>query len=91
MYHSIRLVGYYWPGIMADCLKLKLVMAAKSTTTSRTNHQFHSTRQSLLGHSTLGESMSSASSTRLPQEGTISFSLPQTTFPSGQRPYHSEK
>ena len=22
MYHSIRLAGYYWPGIMADCLKV---------------------------------------------------------------------
>jgi hypothetical protein len=22
MYHNIRLAGYYWPGIMADCLKV---------------------------------------------------------------------
>ena len=22
MYHSIRLIGYFWPGIMADCLKI---------------------------------------------------------------------
>jgi hypothetical protein len=22
MYHSIRLAGYYWPGIMSDCLRV---------------------------------------------------------------------
>jgi hypothetical protein len=22
MYHSIKLCGYYWPGMMADCLKI---------------------------------------------------------------------
>jgi hypothetical protein len=22
MYHSIRLAGYFWPGIMVDCLKI---------------------------------------------------------------------